>query len=109
MQLNEILTTKFPDAFKIFPPKIRLQDDGEGIYIKEWNIDEPEPTQEQLDAWAIELEDELFNSQQRELRRLAYPSLRDQLDMQYWDNINNTTTWQDLITSIKNQYPLRGE
>jgi hypothetical protein len=28
-----------------------LQDDGDGIvYIKEWNLDTPQPTQEQLDA-----------------------------------------------------------
>lgn len=29
---------------------VLLQDDGQGVYIKEWNLDTPQPTQEQLDA-----------------------------------------------------------
>lgn len=40
-----------------------------------------------------------------EIRRRAYPSVADQLDTIYWDQINGTHKWTDLITSIKNQYP----
>jgi hypothetical protein len=29
---------------------VLLQDDGQGAYIKEWNLNTPQPTQEQLDA-----------------------------------------------------------
>ncbi len=39
------------------------------------------------------------------LRQQEYPSLQDQQDMQYWDQINGTTVWQDTITSIKTKYP----
>ena len=39
------------------------------------------------------------------LRQAAYPSLAEQQDMQYWDGVNGTTTWQDTIAAIKNQYP----
>lgn len=39
------------------------------------------------------------------LRQLEYPSLVDQLDMQYWDNINGTSNWQDTINDIKAKYP----
>jgi len=39
------------------------------------------------------------------LRQSAYPSIPDQLDMIYWDNINNTTVWIDTITQIKTTYP----
>ena len=38
-------------------------------------------------------------------RRLAYPSIGDQLDMQYWDKINATSIWSDLITKIKSDNP----
>ena len=39
-------------------------------------------------------------------KRLAeYPSLADQLDMIYWDRINNTNLWQETITEIKAKYP----
>jgi hypothetical protein len=39
------------------------------------------------------------------LRQQEYPSLQDQQDMGYWDQINGTTIWQDTITSIKTKYP----
>jgi len=29
---------------------VSLQDDGSGVYIKEWNVDEAQPTDEQLNA-----------------------------------------------------------
>lgn len=38
-------------------------------------------------------------------RAYAYPSLQEQLDMQYWDSINGTTTWQDAINAVKLQFP----
>jgi len=38
-------------------------------------------------------------------RSLAYPSLADQADMQYWDAVNGTTTWQDAIAKVKADYP----
>ena len=40
-----------------------------------------------------------------ELRAAEYPDMATQLDMQYWDNINGTTTWQDTIDAIKAKYP----
>lgn len=39
------------------------------------------------------------------LRVSAYPSIQEQLDMQYKDAINGTTDWVDLISSIKEKYP----
>lgn len=38
-------------------------------------------------------------------RRVAYPTVADQLDMRYWDQINGTNVWQDTITAIKARYP----
>jgi hypothetical protein len=38
-------------------------------------------------------------------RAVAYPSIEEQMDMQYWDSKNSTTTWIDAITSIKATYP----
>jgi len=39
------------------------------------------------------------------LRERAYPSLTEQLDMQYWDGINSTTLWADKVAEIKALYP----
>lgn len=42
----------------------------------------------------------------QETRKALYPSFEEQLDMQYWDNINGTTTWKDKIAEIKTANPL---
>ena len=38
-------------------------------------------------------------------RAKAYPSIADQLDMQYHDGVNGTTTWADAIAAVKTKYP----
>ena len=41
-------------------------------------------------------------------RIIAYKDLGtfdEQLDMQYWDQVNSTTIWKDAITEIKAKYP----
>jgi hypothetical protein len=38
-------------------------------------------------------------------RQRDYPSIRQQLDMMYWDAVDGTTTWVDEITRIKEKYP----
>ena len=42
-------------------------------------------------------------------RALTYPSIQEQLDMQYWDSVNGTTTWADAIAKVKADYPKGGE
>lgn len=44
-----------------------------------------------------------------EKREREYPPIPDQLDMQYHDTVNNTTTWKDAIKAIKDKYPKDGE
>jgi len=34
-----------------------------------------------------------------------YPSIQEQLDMQYWDSVNGTTTWKDAIAQVKADNP----
>ena len=38
-------------------------------------------------------------------RASAYAPIGDQLDMQYWDEVNGTTTWADHVAEIKARYP----
>ena len=38
-------------------------------------------------------------------RQAAFPSIGDQLDMQYWDAVNGTTTWKDAIAKVKSDNP----
>ena len=38
-------------------------------------------------------------------RATQYPSIQEQLDMQYWDSVNGTTTWKDTIAKVKADNP----
>ena len=38
-------------------------------------------------------------------RQEAYGSIGEQLDMQYWDSVNDTTTWKDHIAKVKSDNP----
>lgn len=40
-----------------------------------------------------------------QLRAAAYPPIADQLDMQFKDALNGTTTWVDAIAAVKAKYP----
>ena len=38
-------------------------------------------------------------------RKDTYASQGDQLDMQYWDSVNGTSTWEDHIAAVKAAHP----
>jgi hypothetical protein len=47
-----------------------------------------------------------YNSKQYQRDRAkSYPSIQEQLDLQYWDKLNNTTKWQQAINAVKQKYP----
>jgi hypothetical protein len=90
-----------------FRKDVKLQDnsDGKGVFIAEWNLDIPKPTMAQLDAFesqaiAYEQLQDILNN-----RKIAYPSIADQLDMLYWDKVNGTENWLNSIESVKNRFP----
>ena len=56
------------------------------------------PTEEEVNAKISELN-------VIEARVLAYGSTGSQLDMQYWDSVNSTTTWADHIAKVKSDNP----
>ena len=41
----------------------------------------------------------------KEGRLSAYPSLAEQLDLQYWDQVNGTTKWKEAIAKVKSDNP----
>ena len=58
-----------------------------------------------IQAKLLEVQAEHEANQYQRFRAEEYPSIQDQLDMQYWDKVNGTNTWQDAINAIKNKYP----
>lgn len=43
-----------------------------------------------------------------EARERAYPSIKEQLDMMYHDQVDDTTTWKDTIAKVKADNPKSG-
>lgn len=63
------------------------------------------PTEAEVMAEVARLQAEYEAKQYQRDRAKSYPSIQEQLDMQYWDAINGTTTWQDAINAVKAQFP----
>jgi len=64
------------------------------------------PTETEVNAKIQELKGtNSTSSNYAQQRKNAYPNIGDQLDMQYWDNINGTTNWEDAIDKVKADNP----
>ena len=62
-------------------------------------------TWEQVSAKKAELQTDYDNKQYQRDRADAYPSIQDQLDMQYHDAVDGTTTWKDAVAKVKSDIP----
>ena len=64
------------------------------------------PTESSLTTKLAELQAawDTENAAYRLNRAAEYPSIGDQLDMQYHDAVNGTSTWRDAIAAVKSKY-----
>ena len=72
--------------------------------IIEWDSgnSDSQPTDDELNAAYTTWKNANEYKQNREN---SYPSLQEQMDMQYWDSVNGTTTWKDAIGKVKSDNP----
>ncbi len=95
-----------------FMTDVMLQDDsnGQGPYIKAWNVSGvTQPTADQLNDVDTAADLEERQNAVRATRRNAYGDLGSQLDMQYHDSIDGTTTWKDHVAAVKTANPIPTE
>ena len=86
-------------------PTAQVSINAEDINQITWhNGTQPIPANEIL-AKQQELIAEYNSKQYQRDRAKAYPSIQEQLDMQYWDKVNGTNNWQNAINAVKAQYP----
>ena len=91
------------DALKSLRPKAEWSAIGDNIT---WlDTTQTEPTQAEIDVEITRLQAEYDAQAYTRDRAIAYPSLQDQADMQYWDSVNGTTTWVDAIAAVKAEFP----
>ena len=86
-----------------FSKDVMLQDDskGNGAYIKEWNLDIAQPTDDQLATYNSAATTEEANNVVRGTRRNAYGNIGDQLE----EIFKNIDTWKARIQQIKDDNP----
>jgi len=71
-----------------------------------WDSDDiDQPTDAEIAAEIVRLDDQHTAKEYARNREADYPSVNDQLDMIYWDGVNGTTTWQDAIAAVKTAHP----
>jgi hypothetical protein len=86
-------------------PTAQVSVSGDDINQVTWeNGTTPIPANEIL-AKQQELITEYNSNQYQRDRAKDYPSIQEQLDMQYWDKINGTNKWQQAINAVKQKYP----
>jgi len=81
--------------------------DGDGIY-KQVNNERLPISDSDFEQMVIDCANSKFDEQENgyiQARQEAYGSVQDQLDMQYWDSVNGTTTWADHIAQVKSDNP----
>ena len=73
--------------------------------VTDWLDNENPPTDEALNAEIDRLEVEYNAQAYARTRRPLYPSIQEQLDMQYWDAVNGTKKWQEAVAKVKTDNP----
>ena len=63
-----------------FRSEVKLQDDGNGAYIKEWNLDIPKPTMAQLDVFEAQANEVEKLNLIKANRAKEYPDFKEYLD-----------------------------
>ena len=64
-----------------------------------------QPSDAEIDAEIARLDADYAAQAYARNRAAAYPPIGDQLDMIYWDGVNDTTTWADAIAAVKAAHP----
>ena len=91
---HEAIRKAYPTVVTIYGDKNFDKDNNE-VTVNQSNID----------AARVTLNNEAAAVKYKTDRADAYPSIGDQLDMQYWDKKNGTTTWVDAIAKVKSDNP----
>ena len=69
----------------------------------EWYNNTTPISKADIEAKVVEVQAD-YDAKQYQRDRI-YPSIGDQLDMQYKDLLNGTTTWKDAVAKVKSDIP----
>ena len=97
------MTLDHEAIYKAYPSVVSINDTDSKILDASGNPVSVE--QSKIDTARTTINNELVATKYQRDRAVAYPTLQEQLDMQYWDKKNGTTTWVDAIEKVKSDNP----
>ena len=97
--------TDIINSIKAINPNAQVSVNADDINQITWLNETTPISANEILAKQQELITEYNSKQYQRDRAVDYPSLADQLDMQYWDKINGTNKWQQAINAVKQKYP----
>ena len=99
---HEAIRKAYPDVVTIKDDTGAFKADGTQITLVQSDIDAARVT---LDAEAAAIAYQQQRTGADGTTDTIYLPIQQQLDMQYWDSVNGTTTWKDHIAAVKAKYP----
>jgi len=91
------------EAIHRINPKAAFTLTGEDLNDIEWLLGTSPINVSDIEAKMADVQAEYDALQYQRDRK--YPSIGDQLDMQYHDELNGTTTWKDAVAKVKSDNP----
>ena len=84
-------------------PNAKVSVNADDINQITWHEETTPISKADIETKMVELQAD-YDAKQYQRDRV-YPSIGDQLDMQYWDSVNGTTTWKDAVAKVKSDNP----
>ena len=98
-----MIENKVIDAILKINPNAEVNVSGDDINQIVWHNGTTPISKADIEAKMVEVQAD-YDAKQYQRDRV-YPSIGEQLDMQYWDNVNGTTTWKDAVAKVKSDNP----
>jgi len=90
-------------AIKAINPNAKVSVNDEDFEQITWHNGTTTISKADIETKMVELQAD-YDAKQYQRDRV-YPSIGDQLDMQYKDLLNGTTTWKDAVAKVKSDNP----
>ena len=99
---HEAVRKAYPEVVSIADNVGAFKEDGTEVTIVQSAVDAARVT---LNAEASAIAYQQQRTGADGTTDTIYLPIQQQLDMQYWDSVNGTTTWKDHIAAVKAKYP----
>ena len=99
---HESIRKAYPKVVTISDNTGAYEEDGTKVTLVQSTIDAARVT---LDAEAAATLYQRQRTGEAFTTDTIYLPVEEQLDMQYWDLVNGTTTWKDHVKAVKDKYP----